>query len=255
MSSATERGSVSATESQTGRYRQRRRTRSAIINATAELLQSGRTAPGVNEIADAADVSRRTVYQYFPTVEQLLLDATLGLLSQAAVDDAIDQADPGGDDALRRVSAMIRALTDMSSQTMPLGRSLIRLTVDAPAGSTGQPKRGYRRIDWIETAIEPLRGRLDDAGFERLVSALAMVIGWEALIVLQDLRGLAPGEHAEVSTWAARALIQAALQDRLETSRADSQRPPTRQASPSSRRLSGDPTAGAGSLPAPRQPT
>jgi AcrR family transcriptional regulator len=227
MSSATERNSVSATEPQTGRYRQRRRTRSAIINAAAELLRSGKTAPGVNEIADAADVSRRTVYQYFPTVEQLLLDATLGLLSQAAVDDAIDRADPGGDDASTRVSAMIHALTGMSSQTMPLGRSLIRLTVDAPAGSTGQPMRGYRRIDWIETAIEPLRGRLDDAGFERLVSALAMVIGWEALIVLQDLRGLTPGEQAEVSTWAARALIRAALQDQSETPRA-----PTKQASP-----------------------
>jgi AcrR family transcriptional regulator len=226
MSSATERNSVSATEPQTGRYRQRRRTRSAIINAAAELLRSGKTAPGVNEIADAADVSRRTVYQYFPTVEQLLLDATLGLLSQAAVDDAIDRADPGGDDASTRVSAMIHALTGMSSQTMPLGRSLIRLTVDAPAGSTGQPMRGYRRIDWIETAIEPLRGRLDDAGFERLVSALAMVIGWEALIVLQDLRGLTPGEQAEVSTWAARALIRAALQDQSETPRA-----PTKQAS------------------------
>ncbi len=218
---------MSATESQTGRYRQRRRTRTAIINAAAELLRSGRIAPGANEIADAADVSRRTVYQYFPTVEQLLLDATLGLLSQAAVDDAIDRADPGGDDAPGRVSAMIRALTDMSSQTMPLGRSLIRLTVDAPAGSTGQPIRGYRRIDWIETTIEPLRGRLDDAGFERLVSALAMVIGWEALIVLQDLRGLTPGEQAGVCTWAARALIQAALQDQPETPRA-----PTQQASP-----------------------
>src|SRR5215469_5609303 len=91
MSSATERNSVSATEPQTGRYRQRRRTRSAIINAAADLLRSGGTAPGVNEIADAADVSRRTVYQYFPTVEQLLLDATLGLLSQAAVDDAIQR--------------------------------------------------------------------------------------------------------------------------------------------------------------------
>ena len=127
---------------------------------------------------------------------------------------------------------MIRALTDMSSQTMPLGRSLIRLTVDAPAGGTGQPKRGYRRIDWIETAIEPLRGRLDDVGFERLVSALAMVIGWEALIVLQDLRGLTPDQQEEVSTWAARALIQAALHDQAETPRADNQRPPAQQAAP-----------------------
>jgi AcrR family transcriptional regulator len=203
---------VSATESQTGRFRQRRRTRTAIVNAAAELLRSGTGTPGVNEIAAAADVSRRTVYQYFPTVEQLLLDATLGLLSQTAVDNAISQADPGGD-ALDRVSAMIRALASLSSQTMPLGRSLVRLTVDAPADSTGQPKRGYRRISWIETAIEPLRSQLDEVRFERLVSALAMVIGWEALIVLQDLRGLTPDEQIDVSTWAAHALIQAALQE------------------------------------------
>ena len=222
---------MAATESQTGRFRQRRRTRSAIVSATAGLLRSGRTTPGVNEIAEAADVSRRTVYQYFPTVEQILLDATLGLLSQAAVDSAIGQADPGGD-ALDRVSAMIRALVSLSSQTMPLGRSLIRLTVDTPAENAGQPKRGYRRIDWIETAIAPLRGSLDDAGFERLVSALAMVIGWEALIVLQDLRGLTPDEQTEISTWAAHTLIRAALQDRPETHMTPNQRLPAPKQGP-----------------------
>jgi hypothetical protein len=58
-----------------------------------------------------------------------------------------------------------------------------------------------------------------------------MVIGWEALIVLQDLRGLTPGEQAAVSTWAAGALIQAALQDQPETSgQATSRRLRSRQA-------------------------
>ena len=167
------------------------------------------------------------------TALQLLLDATLGLLSQAAVDNAIGQADPGGD-ALDRVSAMIRALVNLSSQTMPLGRSLVRLTVDAPADSTGQPKRGYRRISWIESAIEPLRSNLDEAGFERLVSALAMVIGWEALIVLQDLRGLTPDERIDVSTWAAHALIQAALQEQSMTQTTPSQPRPTPEIVPPS---------------------
>ena len=63
-------------------------------------------------------------------------------------------------------------------------------------------------------------------------ASVAMVIGWEALIVLQDLRGLTPDEQAEVSTWAARALIQAALHDQPETPRADDQRPPAQQAGP-----------------------
>src|SRR5215813_15669773 len=118
MSRAIEEASVPEADSKTGRVRQRRRTRNAIVKAAEELLESGRTAPGVSEIAEAADVSRRTIYQYFPTVEQLILDATVGLLSETAVEDAIDAADPGGDPA-DRVSAMIRALAGLSSETMP----------------------------------------------------------------------------------------------------------------------------------------
>ena len=194
-----------------GRFRQRRRTRAAIVAATAELLQAGAT-PSVGEIADAADVSRRTVYTYFPTLEQLLLDATLGLLSQSAVDDANDAADGEGD-PVERVEAMIRAFASISAETLPLGRSLIRLTIDAPRDDPSAPKRGYRRVGWIERALEPLREQLDADEFERLVSALAMVVGWEAEIVLQDLRGLGPDEELAVTLWSARALIRAALDE------------------------------------------
>jgi AcrR family transcriptional regulator len=204
--------SMTATEDETGRYRQRRRTRAAIVAAAQELLSAGRT-PSINDIADAADVSRRTVYLYFPTGEQLWLDATVGLLSQAAVDEAIDAADSDGD-AAERVAGMIRALGSMSTETLPLGRSLIRLTVASNDGADEEaPKRGYRRVAWIERALEPLRPQLRKERYERLVSALAMVVGWEALIVLSDLRGLSSKKQLETSLWAARALIQATLDE------------------------------------------
>jgi AcrR family transcriptional regulator len=198
-------------EDQTGRYRQRRRTRAAIVAAASRLLQEGRT-PSMAEIADAADVSRRTVYLHFPTVEQLLIDATVGALSQTSVDEAIEAADTGGD-VEARVIAMITALSSMAERTLPLGRSLIRLTVDQEpvAGQAGAPRRGYRRVDWIDRAIGPLREQLSPAAYERLLSGLAMVIGWEALIVLQDVRGLPAQEQLETSIWAARALIAAAV--------------------------------------------
>jgi AcrR family transcriptional regulator len=197
---------------ETGRSRQRRRTRAAIVAATTDLLRSGVT-PSVGEIADAADVSRRTVYSYFPTLEQLLLDATLGLLSQTSVDEAIDNADAGADPE-ERVAAMVRAFSAMSAETLPLGRSLIRLTVDAPRPDDERaPVRGYRRIAWIERALEPVRDQLDPVAFERLVSALAMVVGWEALIVLQDLRRLDRDEEVDITLWAAGTLIRAALEE------------------------------------------
>ena len=114
---------VSLSTPEGGRAGQRRRTRAAIVQAAADLLQSGVT-PSVGDVADAADVSRRTVYLYFPNLDQLLLDATLGLLSQSAVDEAIDAADNDGD-ATERVTAMIRALFAASNDTLPLGRSLL----------------------------------------------------------------------------------------------------------------------------------
>lgn len=194
---------------ETGRYRQRRRTRAAIVNATTALL-GARCTPSMADIAEAADVSRRTVYLYFPTLEHLLVEATLGVLSQRAVDDAIDAADVGAD-VESRVESMVKALGKVAEETLPLGRSLIRLTIDTPAPEPGDPRCGRCRIAWIEKALEPLREQLDEADFQRLVSGLAMVLGWEALVVLQDLRNLDPDEQRATCLWAARALIRATL--------------------------------------------
>jgi AcrR family transcriptional regulator len=197
---------VSTFQDGAGRVAQRRRTRRAIVDAASELIAAGGT-PSVNEIAAAADVSRRTVYSYFPTLDQLLLDATLGALN-TGIDELLDAT--GDEDPRARVEAMIRAVGAASAESLPLGRKLIRLTVDAPADPGATPRRGYRRVEWIEKAVGPLRRRLGARRFEDLVSALAMVIGWEALIVLQDLRGLG-ADATRVSGWAARALIDAAL--------------------------------------------
>jgi len=96
------------------------------------------------------------------------------------------------------------------ADSLPLGRKLIKLTVDAPPSDTG-PKRGYRRIGWIETALEPVRPRLGPDRFEQLVSVLAVVIGWEAFVVLFDVRGLSVDQARETLTGAAITLIDAAL--------------------------------------------
>jgi len=188
-----------------GRARQRRRTRRAIIEAAALLLGQGRT-PSVAEVAEAAEVSRRTVYLYFPTVEQLIADAALEA-SRAQVEPQFEShADPA-----ERVDALVHAVQGGFAATEQLGRTIIRATVSAPTTSTPDtPRRGYRRIEWIERALEPLRDSLPPERFERLVSALALVIGWESMIVLQDIRGLSAQEAEDVCAWAAGALLAAA---------------------------------------------
>jgi AcrR family transcriptional regulator len=196
-----------------GRIAQKRRTRKAIVAAAAELLATGET-PSVSDVAAAADVSRRTVYMYFPTMEQLLIDAALLSISETTVGAALDAVDDD-DDVERRVEVMTRAVQGLFVSTEQQGRTLLRLTVEAGGRDRkpGQPVRGYRRIEWIERALAPVRGTLDAPRFERLVSALAIVIGWESLIVARDIRALGIRQAEDVSAWAARTLVHATLDE------------------------------------------
>jgi AcrR family transcriptional regulator len=81
---ADEERRVAVRDEETGRYRQRRRTRAAIVGAAADLLRAGRT-PSVNDIAEAADVSPRTFFRYYASKEEVLFakfDETLALLRE-----------------------------------------------------------------------------------------------------------------------------------------------------------------------------
>jgi AcrR family transcriptional regulator len=194
-----------------GRVAQKRRTRKAIVAAAAKLLAEGQT-PSVSEVAAAADVSRRTVYMYFPTIEQLLVDAALGSLTRDTIEPTLESL-AKITDVERRVELLTRAVQRDFASTEQQGRTLLRLTVDpGPVERRGdQPLRGYRRIEWIERAIAPLRTKLDAKKFERLVSALAMVIGWESLIVARDIRALSLEDAEDVCAWAARTLVHASI--------------------------------------------
>jgi AcrR family transcriptional regulator len=196
-----------------GRVRQKRRTRRAILAAATTLIDEGKR-PSLEEVADAADVSRRTVYRYFPTQEQLLTEAVLETL-RPGMQRALDQ-DALTDNVQDRLDTLVREMWQRALSHEGLLRTMIRLTVEGQqerreADEERMPRRGYRRIEWIEMALEPLRDQVDEQRFERLVSALALCIGIEALLILRDIRGLDTEEAEEVSRWAAQALLRVTL--------------------------------------------
>jgi AcrR family transcriptional regulator len=196
-------------QSETGRAAQRRRTRRAIVDAAAGLLRSG-GEPSINDIAAAADVSRRTVYLYYPTLDQLVLDATLGILN-SEVDAALAAA--SSTDPHTRLEILVDELFGTVEESLPLGRKLIKLTIDAPPPADGKPRRGHRRVEWIEWAVEPCLSALGRRAYADLVSALTLVVGWEAFIALLDVRGLTVARARAVTVNAAHAILDAALSD------------------------------------------
>lgn len=215
---STKKPPRAAAPAATGRHRQRLRTRRDLLATAGRLIESGRL-PTVAEVADAAAVSRRTAYRYFPTQAKLFAEAALEGL-RPAMERAIAGAPQGGGsgDPGSRVEALVTAMQRLAIDNEHLLRTMIYLTVLEPA-SAGMPRRGVRRVDWIESSLQPLRERLSDATYQRLVSALAVCAGIEALLVLRDIRGLGTQQAIEASRWMARAMVRQALADERAKSR------------------------------------
>jgi len=185
----------------------RDRTRRALLDAGLEAFGSGGWTSTMEEIAAAAEVSRRTIYMHFPTLDQLILDASMGALAGGDIDAEFEP----DSEAVERVTTIVDTLYDHAEEWLPLGRRMVALTATNPPA--GGPKRGQRRIDWIERAVQPLRARLTDEQHDRLVSSLSIVLGWEAMIVLQDIRGHTPERQREINAWTAQSLMRAILEE------------------------------------------
>jgi AcrR family transcriptional regulator len=200
-----------------GRTRQKLRTRRQILAAASALVAAGKT-PTVEEAADAAGVSRRTAYRYFPAQRKLLTEAALeGLRVPMEAMLAAVPTGPDPQDVENRVAALIDRMQSMAIRHEQLLRTMIHQTVLEP-GSSAQPRRGTRRIDWIESALKPMRSRVPAKAYERLVSALALCAGIEALLVLRDICGLSEADAIAASRWAAQAMLKQTLHE-AQTSR------------------------------------
>ncbi|HEY3557737.1 MAG TPA: TetR/AcrR family transcriptional regulator [Kribbella sp.] len=189
------------------RDNQKRRTRKALVDAAGRLIAEGRR-PSVAEVADAADISRRTAYRYFPSAEQLSVEATLEATRQNM--ELSIEAGRADEPVADRVDRLVDALSRMTLDNEALLRQMIRFTIDRDQIEQGVPPRPARRLEYVERALAPLQGELDAGELDRLTHALTVVIGIESTIVLRDICGLDSADILHVQHWAARALLAAA---------------------------------------------
>jgi hypothetical protein len=159
-------------------------------------------------------VSRTTAYRYFPTQESLLLEVAVNV----DVDDLEELVGQPVDasSAADRVREVLARFNEHVLAAEVQYRTATRLYLDmwlaAVADGEGAPVvREGRRRRWIETSLAPLAGTVDEHDLGRLVSALCMVTGTEAMSALRDTARLDPDEARAVAAWAADALIAATV--------------------------------------------
>jgi AcrR family transcriptional regulator len=216
---------ITTDRSQVTRENQRARPRRDLVAAALRLVEQGST-PTVTEVADAAGISRRTAYRYFPNAEQLMAEALL----EGTRSDVEREIDAGGadDDIAHRVDRLVDAMHHLTVDKEHLLRQMVRLTIDRGSVAAGVPPRPSRRLEYVEQALAPLHRELTSAAYQRLVHATAVVIGIEARIVLRDICGLDNQTIVQTARWAAQALLSAALEETASTPAAGAASKPAR---------------------------
>ena len=196
---------VSTAYEQSGRTRQKQRTRDALVAAARDLVARDGSAPTVEQTAAAAAISRTTAYRYFPSQKSLLLAAhpETGLTSLLLPD--------AGDDAEERLLAAVRAFHELILDTEPQQRIMLRLSLEPETTAHDLPLRQGRAVGWFEDALAVLKPRLSDAEVHRLAVAVRSATGIEALVWLVDVAGFSRDEATELLRGTARALLQQEL--------------------------------------------
>jgi AcrR family transcriptional regulator len=184
--------------------------RRLMLETAIQLMQSGGT-PSVTDVAEAAQVSRATAYRYFPSQAAMI---------QAVVDEALGPTlswNSDLDGAEERVADLIAHAYPRILDYEATHRAALLLALDQwsrrQAGTFGNEARivrGNRRA-LLAQALAPLKGRLSGQAFDKVAQSLSLIFGIEAIVVLKDIWNLDDDEAERVATWAAQALIRAAV--------------------------------------------
>ena len=137
-----------------GRPNQKSRTRKDLLRAAARLMQAGRS-PTLEEVAEAAMVSRATAYRYFPGVEALLTEAALDIAMPTP--EALFEGEPARRIRSTRLLRVDSAMSAMIRANEPALRAMLIHSLQQSLGAQGDavPVRQNRRTPLIEAALAP----------------------------------------------------------------------------------------------------
>src|SRR5829696_10040725 len=140
------------------RDRRKRRTAEAIVTAALELFaERGFERTTVEQIAAAADISRRTFFRYFADKEELFFAEDERLLE--VIGETLDGA-PAGEPVLELARRATRALAARSTADPRRRLDRERLIAATPAL---QARRLAKNLRWVRDPGRDLPGLVDES--------------------------------------------------------------------------------------------
>lgn len=165
------------------RERKKQKTRDLIVRVALRLfLAQGYDGTTVAEIAEAADISPRTFFGYFPSKEEVVFADDEAILAAFAERIANRPAGENAFDALRAWVVESQAAADFTHESEKLRRKLIRETPSLQV----RERAGMARIEQVlAVAVAEDLGVDEDSLRPHLVAAAA-IAGLDRIARLAD---------------------------------------------------------------------
>ncbi|MEQ8219206.1 MAG: TetR/AcrR family transcriptional regulator [Arenibacter sp.] len=183
---------------QTGRINQKLETRGKILESAKQLVGQGIDF-NLEDVANKAEISRATIYRYYPNVEILSYEVGIDLGTKSPEDIIEDLKDCSLND-------MILGIQNYYNEHAVNNENAFRKYLSAVLTSASEKKRGARRNKTLQLAL--MKSELNPKEKKDLVNLLAILMGIEPLIVAKDVSGLDNKEFKELMSWGMNLLLK-----------------------------------------------
>lgn len=185
------------------RSRQRAATRETIIEATQELLvqEHGWTVP-MDRVAERAGISRRTLYRYFPTRDDLLEAAS------AAWAQPVENQLPAGPDLADLEDFLAEQWVDLAAN-LPAVHAQRSSSTGRELRQRWAPRARAMGRAGLADALEIAPDDVDDG----LIDIVVTLVSSSTFLEFHERLGHDAESAAHLTAWAVEALIQRAARD------------------------------------------
>lgn len=181
------------------RERQGRRTRRVILEAASEVIvRNGVADFSLRDVAAQAEVSERTVYNYFAN-RQAVLDGLADHVDDRLWELGVQEDPRDVEDFTEFMVGIFRALDEIGTPA----RAMARL-----AAAQGTPSAAAReRTELFRERFADALDSLPDDVADRRFAMLRTIVSATTWLTLRDQFELDPGEGAETIGWALETLL------------------------------------------------
>ncbi|MEG3659048.1 TetR/AcrR family transcriptional regulator [Arenibacter palladensis] len=183
---------------QTGRINQKLETRHKILESAKQLVRKGIDF-NLEDVANNAEISRATIYRYYPNLEILSYEVGIDIGTKTPEDIIEDLKDCSLND-------MLMGIQNYYNEHAVNNENAFRKYLSAVLTSASEKKRGARRNRTLQLAL--MKSDIRPKEKKDLVNLLAILMGIEPLIVAKDVSGLDNQEFKELMSWGMKLVLK-----------------------------------------------